>query len=109
MDVGDFTKLMKMVEVVGRAAAQPAGVKPVALREAFAAVTNDPLGKKIAEGLKASGVGQALDLVARQLLAAGELDEECNAEFADSMSSVFGLPLHTEEDFSNISLKPNAG
>lgn len=105
MDIKDFAQLLRMVEVVARAAAAPTGVKPVSLREAFASVSSDPLGKKIAEGLKARGVGQALDLDARQLLVAGELDEECDEEFADSMSAIFGLPLHIDDDFSKVSLQ----
>lgn len=105
MDIAPFATLLRMVGVVAKAAAQPAGVKPTALREAFSLVTADPLGKKIAEGLKASGVGQALDLDARHLLAAGELDEECDEEFADSMSAIFGLPIQVEDDFSKVSLQ----
>lgn len=96
--------MLQMVEVVAKAAVQPAGVKLEALRSAFSLVSSAPLGRKIAEGLKASGVGQALDLDARQLLAAGDLDEECDEELVEAMSAIFGLPVEVADDFSKVSL-----
>ena len=90
-DFADFQKLMLAMDTIATAATVPDGTKPSDLRAAFDLIGSATNAGTLREGLKACGMGQALELDARVLLATGELDDEYTEIFLSAAARIFDL------------------
>jgi hypothetical protein len=74
------------------------GVGPTDLRSAFELLENTDCGRRIAEGLKSSGVGAAIAVDARELLVEGELDKDCDDNFMIAAESILSTGVEDAGD-----------
>ena len=66
-------------------------------RAGFATIGDKPVARKLQEGFAKSVLGQAIKLSAQTLLVAGELDEQCSAEFLDASRGLLELGVTESE------------
>ena len=78
-----FKEMLLAFQTVLRAASKHMGVGPTDLRSAFELLENTDCGRRIAEGLKSSGVGAAIAVDARELLVEGGARQGLRRELHD--------------------------
>jgi len=89
--------LLQCVKTVCGAAQQDHAVSPQALQQALNDIESSEQGGRIQEGFR-TGVGAALLVDAKVLLAVGELDDQCNADFMQAVQNILGTGVDVNEE-----------
>ena len=101
--------MLKGVLAIAKAARKDADVSVADLRAGNAAVADKPVARKLREGFEKTVLGQAIKLDAQTLLVAGELDEQCSAEFVEACTAVLELGVSSTVTESGITVFAVAG
>ena len=90
--------LLQSLSVVCGAAEQKVGITPKALQKALGHIETSQEGGRIQDGF-GSGVGAALLVDAKELLVAGELDDEVTSDFLAAAQNILstGLTMNSED------------
>ena len=94
----DLHMLLQSLSVVCGAAEQKVGITPKALQKALGHIETSQEGGRIQDGF-GSGVGAALLVDAKELLVAGELDDEVTSDFLAAAQNILstGLTMNSED------------